>query len=285
VPCPYSMLDRGWRRMTQDPGMDLAAFRHVDSATNPAALIRFLDMAKGHPVLTELQTRLAEELRLTPGAHVLDAGCGTGTRAVEIARTTPGVRITGVDASRLMVEEAHRRSRDNGLDVSYHVADAAALPFGDDAFDACQAQTLLEHVADPAAVLAELVRVTRPDGRIAALDLDQGSTVLDHPDRAATRMILDDWTDAFAGGWVGRSLHRLFLNAGLEAVSLQIRVAEFGAPFFRALLAGTTTRLAQEGRLPGDVLEQWWRDLDERAAREAFFGASLWFLATGTVPG
>jgi ubiquinone/menaquinone biosynthesis C-methylase UbiE len=275
---------RGVIWMTDGPGMDLSGFRDVDAAAQPEALVRFLDAAKGHPVLAELQARLIAELRLTPGARVLDAGSGPGTQAVEIARTVRSGRVVGVDASRVMVEEARRRTRDIDLDLTFEVADAAALPFPDDPFDASFTQTLLEHVIDPGAVLTELRRVTRPGGRIAAVDLDQGSTVLDHPDRQTTRVILDARTDSFAGGWAARSLHRLFRAAGLEAVSAEVRVAEFAAPFFRGVLAPTAARLRREGRLPGDALDRWWQALDERATDEAFFGASLWFLVAGTVP-
>jgi ubiquinone/menaquinone biosynthesis C-methylase UbiE len=270
--------------MTQGSGMELAGFHDVDRAADPTALVRFLDMAKGHPVLTELQARLVAELHLRSGSRVLDAGCGPGTQTVEIARAVPGTSVVGVDASRLMVAEALRRASGSGLDVTFQLADAAALPFEDGDFSACQAQTLLEHVADPARVIEELRRVTRSGGRIAALDLDQGSTVLDHPDRENTRVIVDAWTDEFASGWAGRSLHRLFLAAGLDEVTVQVRAADFGAPFFRALLAPTTARLRREGKLAGEALDRWWAALEERGAGGAFFGASLWFLVSGTVP-
>jgi hypothetical protein len=97
-------------------------------------------------------------------------------------------------------------------------------------------------------------------------------------------VILDAWTDEFASGWAGRSLHRLFLAAGLDEVTVQVRAADFGAPFFQTLLAPTTARLRREGRLAGEALDRWWAALEERGAGGAVFGASLWFLVSGTVP-
>ena len=54
----------------------------------------------------------------------------------------------------------------------------------DAAVDACRADTLLQHVTDPAAIMAEMARVTRPGGRVAGLEFDLASTVirvLPHP--------------------------------------------------------------------------------------------------------
>jgi SAM-dependent methyltransferase len=114
----------------------LAKVARRSNGVNPAKARPHLDMAKGHPVLTELQARLVTELHLTPGSRVLDAGCGPGTQAREIARAAPGTSVVGVDVSRLMVAEALRRARGSGLDVTFQIADAAALPFADGDFSA-----------------------------------------------------------------------------------------------------------------------------------------------------
>lgn len=78
--------------------------------------------------------RLVELLRergLPPGGRVLDAGCGTGTLALRLARE--GFEVTGVDLSSRMIEQA--RSKDSGGAVTWRVADLTALDLGGD-FDA-----------------------------------------------------------------------------------------------------------------------------------------------------
>src|SRR5919202_5927675 len=162
--------------MNQGPGMDVSGFRDVDASPDPGGLIGFLERSKGQPVRAALQDRLIRELRLAPGMRVLDVGCGPGTQALAVAQAVPGVSVVGVDASRVMIEEAVRRAGAYPR-VSFEVADATALPFPDAAFDAVMAQTLLAHVHDPGEVLTQLRRVTRSGGRIAALDLDTASTV------------------------------------------------------------------------------------------------------------
>jgi len=265
-------------------GLDVSTFRDVDSAPDPTALIGFLDGARHQPTLAELEDRLVAELRLRPGVRVLDAGCGPGTQSVALARAVEGATVTGVDASRLMIDEAVRRAEGSGLDVSFQVADGTRLPFPDATFGAVLAQTVFEHVADAEALAAELVRVTEPGGRIAALSIDAASAIVDHPDAWTTRRITETWADGFAGGRVGRSLHRLLLGAGLIDVILEVRAAPFPAGFLATLIRPTTARMVRDGELDPQTSERWWEVFEERAAGGAFVTASLWFLVAGTVP-
>src|SRR4051812_11897411 len=269
--------------MTQ--GIDLAAFRNVDTAPDQGRLIGFLDGVKNEPMLAELEHRLIAELHIQPGMHVLDAGCGPGTQTLALARALEGTSVVGIDASRLMIDEAVRRAQGTDLDVAFEVADVEHLPFPDGAFGAVLAQTVFEHVPDPAAVTAELVRVTRPGGRVGALSIDTASAVIDHPDSWTTRRITETWADGFAGGRVGRSLHRLFREAGLVDATVDVRAAPFPAAFVGALLRPTTARMVHDGELDPDAADRWWTVFEKRAASGAFVTASLWFLVAGTVPG
>jgi ubiquinone/menaquinone biosynthesis C-methylase UbiE len=269
---------------TTGPGLNLADFSAVDTSADPQALVRYLDQAKSQPTLKALWPKLIEQLRLPKPARVLDAGCGLGVEALELARTGD-VEVVGVDSSRTMIDEAERRASGTELPVSFQQANAAQLPFPDSSFDACQAQTLLGHVRDPFPVVAELVRVTRPGGRIVILDLDQGSTVLDHPDRAITRTILQALTDSFANGWTGRQLRRLLLQADLQDVAVELTTMQLPAGFLLQLLLPTTRRLQQQAVLADDTFDQWWTQLREMADAGLFTAHITWYLASGTVPG
>ena len=225
---------------------------------------------------------MVELLRLTPPARVLDVGCGLGDEAVQLAALA-GVQVVAVDGSRVMIEEATRRAEGSGLPLTFQVADAAALPLATGSFDAGHALTLLEHIGEPAAVVAELTRVIRPGGRLALVDLDQGSTFVDHPDRATTRTILNGWTDGFSGGWNGRALRRLLLQAGADDVTFELVTSEFDAGFMSYLLTPTTRRLVRDGELSAADAEHWWAGLREFAADGRFTAAATWCLAAGTV--
>jgi SAM-dependent methyltransferase len=93
---------------------------------------------------------------LGPGAgKLLDVGCGTGAHTVAFREF--GWDVTGVDAS----EDMLRRASDRGLDVVH--ADASALPFADDSFDAAVSLWTHTDVDDFPALVAETARVLRPE--------------------------------------------------------------------------------------------------------------------------
>ncbi len=99
-----------------------------------------------------------------PGERVLDVACGTGTSTASLAKR--GARVIGVDFSAGMIEQARVRHPE----LEFIEADAMALPFGDDEFDAVTISFGLRNVADPHAALAEFYRVLKPGGRIVVCE-------------------------------------------------------------------------------------------------------------------
>jgi SAM-dependent methyltransferase len=96
---------------------------------------------------------------------VLDVGPGDGWPSLPVARALPGVEVVGMDPSPRRVEVCTANAARLGLANARFVAgDAAALPFGDAAFDAVLAASSLEEASAPDAVFAELGRVLRPGG-------------------------------------------------------------------------------------------------------------------------
>lgn len=97
---------------------------------------------------------------LPPGGVVVDVGCGTGRLLGLVA--SRGTRAVGVDRLSAMLDLAPRHSRAPVIQ-----SDAMALPLATASTDMAVAVALLEFVKDPAAVIAELCRVTRPGGLVA----------------------------------------------------------------------------------------------------------------------
>lgn len=98
-----------------------------------------------------------------PGDDVLDLAAGTGTSSAAIART--GARVVASDFSPGMIAVGKQRfGHVNNL--RFEQADATALPFDDNAFDAVTISFGLRNVIEPRKALAEMRRVTRPGGRI-----------------------------------------------------------------------------------------------------------------------
>jgi len=113
--------------------------------------------------------------RLPAAARVLDVGCGPGTITVDLAARVSQGRVTGIDRAADVLaaarQEADRRGQRN---VSFAAGDAYHLAFDDGAFDVVHAHQVLQHLSDPVGALAEMRRVCRPGGLIAARDGDYG---------------------------------------------------------------------------------------------------------------
>ncbi len=116
-----------------------------------------------------LVRRTVERARLPLEPVVLDLATGTGDVALEVLRTRPAARVTGADISPGMMEIG--RARPGGDQVTWVQADAMVLPFADDSFDAVTHGYLLRNVADIPTTLAEQIRVLRPGGWMAALEM------------------------------------------------------------------------------------------------------------------
>ena len=183
---------------------DVTGFANVDATGDAGSLITFLDTANALAGLRAAKQVLLDQLRLGRARSVLDVGCGTGADLIAIAeRLGQGGRATGIDVSESMIAEARRRASGLDLNISFDTGDAANLPYQDASFGACRAATVLQHVPDASQVIGEMIRVTRPGGRVAALEFDQDSTMVDHPDRDTTRVIVQTFGDAMANGWIG----------------------------------------------------------------------------------
>lgn len=248
----------------------------------------------------ELRARAADEtaaraeylglLGLAPGERVLDVGCGSGAVTRDIARRiAPGGEAVGVDACPHFLALALELAEREGVAgaIVFREGDARALPFAGASFDAVLAATVLAHIPDGEAALAEMVRVARPGGRVGVFDFDGDSFLVAHPDRELTRRIVAASSDhAAVDGWLARRLPGLLARVGLRDVGARAFMPlEREASGFYAKLAERAADVAQRtGAISEAEGRRWLEELRAEQAAGAFLGGRLHIFAWGTRP-
>jgi SAM-dependent methyltransferase len=104
-------------------------------------------------------------LGLEPAERVLDVACGTGNLALPAARA--GASVTGIDIAPNLIAQAQANADAEGLPITFEVGNAEQLPYANGTFDTVVTMFGAMFAARPERAAAELLRVTRPGGRIA----------------------------------------------------------------------------------------------------------------------
>ncbi|MDP9027851.1 MAG: methyltransferase domain-containing protein [Actinomycetota bacterium] len=118
----------------------------------------------------KLAIELADYAGVDSGQRALDVGCGPGAlTAVLVQRLGPD-HVAALDPSPPFVDAARSRLPD----VDIRLASAESIPFDDDTFDIALAELVVQFMTDPIAGIAEMARVTKPGGTIAACVWDHG---------------------------------------------------------------------------------------------------------------
>lgn len=118
---------------------------------------------------TEGMARTLAAAAITRDSIVLDVACGPGI--VACAAAERAARVTGIDLTPAMIDQACERQRQLQLDnLEWRVGDATRLPFADGSFDVVLTRYSFHHMPEPVLALREMRRVCRRGGRVVVID-------------------------------------------------------------------------------------------------------------------
>jgi ubiquinone/menaquinone biosynthesis C-methylase UbiE len=235
------------------------------------------------------------KIGIRPGERVVDLGCGPGGVLHLLGKHVgPSGWVLGIDRSAHFVDLARRFAVDLGLtQVEVREGDAynTGLPRG--SFDGGHMRLVLVNVPKPESIVRELVSLVRPGGWVASCEADLAAIPLDPPspewDRlfAAYRALAElQSIDLF----VGRRTHRMFREAGLTDIDVEVsvRVHPLGhsrRPIYRDFINNVRDKLIDGGFISRDELEQNLRAYERHLADpDVLATSSPYFLVRGRVP-
>jgi SAM-dependent methyltransferase len=241
----------------------IADFRNVDAAQDPADLLHYLQGLSEVRFMRERCEARLERSRIIPGQTVADLGCGLGGDTIMLGRHVArgGGRAIGIDRSRAMLDFAKARPEASGLPLEFQEGDVHHLSFSDASLDACWLERVLVHMHDPQAVLTEVWRVLRPEGRVVAQEYDYRGFLYEYNDPELSEAIRARFASQFAQPGIGTNLLRYATAAGFSDVELDAGLMpfpnfEWAAAAFRwreYLAELVDTGMATEARA-----QAWW---------------------------
>jgi ubiquinone/menaquinone biosynthesis C-methylase UbiE len=164
----------------------------------------------GGPKETEI---LAQKAKITDQTHVLDICSALGGPARHLAKKY-GCRVTGLDATNKMHEEAKRRTEQEGLTqlVSYELGDSLNMPFEQGAFDVIWGQDAWCYVTDKKKMLVEAARVIKPGGTIAFTDWIQVGNMSEREWEALNKFMVFPYMETLEG------YEKRLMESGFEVI-------------------------------------------------------------------
>lgn len=198
-----------------------SGFTSVDATSDPSTFVQCLYNQHATAFSTQYRHQALTALDLAPGQTVLDVGCGLGQDAAKIAAQVGGSgKVTGLDYSQTMVDEATSLHQESSLPLTFCQGDVHALHFEGATFDRCLAIKTFQHLPKPRQALKELVRVTKPGGKVVIAEPDHELRMVDSPYKSITRRFLQFRADTLRQSDIAHRLYAMYQEEGLVNVKV-----------------------------------------------------------------
>lgn len=249
-------------------------------------LLAALEAMGRHPEIRRVRATAMAALQPTPDSRLLDAGSGGGDVARWLAAEAgPTGEVIALDYSAAITAAAIERH--DGSNVRYMTGDVSALALPSDSIDGVWCERVLQHVDDAGVAIAELIRVTRPGGRVCLIDTDWASLAFDGVPEALAQTVIAAMHGRLTPRQrdMGRTLRRRLVDAHLADVEAVPVTCLFGDPASAAVvLPMVNPQVPQQAWMtPPGVREEWFSHVDAAGARGDFLAVLTIWVVVGTV--
>lgn len=227
------------------------------------------------PEIAHQRFRTLEAMGVRPGERVLDAGCGPGLLTRELGRLAgEGGRVLAVDRSAGMLAVA--RERCAGMaQVAFRQSPVESLEAIGETFDVIACTQVLLYIAEVAPVLAMMHRLLAPGGRIAVVETDWRSCVMNSDDQALTEVMVKAWDEAVPSPNLPARLAPMLRSAGFSAVRIEpvpiLDTSLVPDGYSSDVVALFSRKAVEQGRVDASRAREWLMDLERKAGHGEYF--------------
>lgn len=250
------------------------AYRNADESSDAELdkMQQLLHIMAAHPDFQAYKEVSYDVLDLKPDGQVADLACGLGFDLPHLKDRVPEGYVTGFDLSAKFLAAAQARIETSlgGSDpsIQFRQSDARNIDSDTGWFDAVRIDRSLQHVADPEAALAEMLRILKPGGIVCAAEPDWGSFAIASSHPGILAKIASIYNHAIVNPLIGRALVDMIgAKAHLTHHSVHpLHLRTLSEAKDICTLEDTTDQCFDAGLITNQERDAFWQDLEARDA-------------------
>ena len=250
-------------------------------------IVNFLEKRSQYSDQIQINNFLKDVINPKDGENILEVGSGSGVLCRIMAKNlSPNGHITGIDISSEIIKLSSTLVQDTNYKdlITFETGTASQMEYPDSSYDCVFAARLFLYLENPAEIVREIIRVTKPKGRIVLMDWDFETLVVDHPNRELTRKIFHWRNDNKDGNnWSGRQLFRLLKSGGLNSIKIFpiVSIVTDEENSLTQSLWHAASGALENGIISREEYDSWIYILKSRINNQEFFASIVYFIVRG----